>query len=53
MISGNANKLRLAADKIKKKYKKKKPLSTLKAKNKKAADWLRRARYLGLFYTPC
>ena len=41
IISGNANKLHLAADKIKNKYKKKKPLSTLKAKNKKAADWLR------------
>ena len=46
IISGNANKLRLAADKIKNKYKKKKPLSILKAKNKKAADWLRRAGYL-------
>ena len=46
IISGNANILRLAADKIKNKYKKKKPLSTLKAKNKKAADWLRRAGYL-------
>ena len=35
IISDNANKLRLAADKIKNKYKKKKPLSTLKAKNKR------------------
>ena len=41
VISGNANKLHLDADKIKNKNKKKKPLSTLKAENKKAADWLR------------
>ena len=48
MISGNANKLHLAADKVKNKYKKKKPLSTLKAKNKKATDWLRGAGCLVL-----
>ena len=46
IISGTANKLRLVADKIKNKYKKKKPLSTLKTKNKKAAHCLRQAVYL-------
>ena len=46
IISGNTNKLRLAPDKIKNKYNEKKPLITLKAKNEKAADWLRRAGYL-------
>ena len=43
IILSNANKVRLAADKIKNKYKKQKPISTLRAKNKKGADWLKRA----------
>ena len=46
IITSNANKIRLAADKIKKKYEKQKSVGTLRAKNKKAADWLRRAGYL-------
>ena len=46
IILSNANKIRLAADKIKNKYKKQKPISTLTAKNKKGADWLKRAACL-------
>ena len=46
IITNNFNKIHLAANKIKKKYKKQKSVSTLRAKSKKAADWLKRAGYL-------
>ena len=46
IITSNFNKIHLAANKIKKKYKKQKSVSTLRAKSKKAADWLRGAGYL-------
>ena len=46
IITSNFNKIHLAANEIKKKYKKQNSVSTLRAKSKKAADWLRGAGYL-------
>lgn len=46
IITTNANQVRLAADRIKKKYRKQKPTGILRQKNKKPADWLKRAGYL-------
>lgn len=47
IIRTNANQVRLAADRIKKKYRKQKPTGVLREKKKKnPADWLKHAGYL-------
>lgn len=47
IIGTNANQVRLAADRIKKKYRKQKPTGVLRQKKKtNPADWLKRAGYL-------
>ena len=46
IISSHANRIKTVADKILNKYKKQKQIGKLKAKNKKAADWLTQAGWL-------
>ena len=47
IITTNSNQLRLASNRIKKKYLRQKSWGTLKQTNKKAAYWLRKAGFLG------
>ena len=47
IITTNSNQLRLASNRINKKYLRQKSRGILKKANKKAADWLRKAGFLG------
>ena len=47
IITTNSNQLRLASNRMEKKYLRQKSRGILKKANKKAADWLTKARFLG------